>query len=70
MPIYEYECKACGEKFSALLSMSQRDEAESTLPCPACGEKDSRRLISSFASSVKGGGAASGPAPGCDGAGG
>jgi putative FmdB family regulatory protein len=69
MAIYEYECRECGERFSALLSISKRDEAEKTLPCPACGAKGPRRLLSSFASSVKGS-SPSGPAPGCDGAGG
>jgi putative FmdB family regulatory protein len=71
MPIYEYECNACGQRFSALLSISQRDEAEKKLPCPHCGAEHPRRLLSTFASHVGGGASsASLPAAGCDGAGG
>ncbi|MBN1217880.1 MAG: hypothetical protein JXM69_03040 [Anaerolineae bacterium] len=44
MPIYEYECAACGERFDKLIrSISQ------TLPeieCPACHSTEVQRLIS------------------------
>jgi len=70
MPIYEYECNACHERFSALLAVSKRDEAENTLLCPACGEKGAKRQLSTFASHVSGGTTGSGAVPNCDGAGG
>jgi putative FmdB family regulatory protein len=66
MPIYEYECQACGERFSALLSLGKRDELEKTLPCPKCEAKGPRRLMSSFSSTV-GGGKSSAPACGSGG---
>jgi putative FmdB family regulatory protein len=44
MPIYEYQCQACDERFDKLLrSMSQ---APAGVACPACGSTDVRRLIS------------------------
>jgi putative FmdB family regulatory protein len=69
MPFYDYECRDCGEKFTALLSMSARDALEATLPCPECGAKGPRRLLSSFATpagGAKGGGA---PSHSCGGGG-
>ena len=44
MPIYEYQCRTCDERFDKLLrSMSQ---APAEVSCPACGSTDVRRLIS------------------------
>lgn len=69
MPFYEYECRDCGRKWSALLGMRERDEMEKTLPCPECGSQGPRRLISGFAANT---GASRDGAlpPGCDGGGG
>lgn len=44
MPIYEFECEACGERFEELVAAG----AEAA-PCPACGSGRSRRLLSGFA---------------------
>ena len=33
MPIYEYECLNCGEKFEIRQAMNDR----ATAPCPKCG---------------------------------
>ena len=35
MPIYEYHCDVCKEKFDAVLPMARYDEP-TTEPCPAC----------------------------------
>jgi len=44
MPIYEYRCEACDERFDKLLwSMSQ---APAKVTCPTCQSTDVRRLIS------------------------
>jgi putative FmdB family regulatory protein len=44
MPIYEYQCQACDERFDKLhRSMSQ---APAEITCPACHSTDVRRLIS------------------------
>ena len=49
MPFYEYECAKCGEKFEALISISDRDREEAKLACPACDAKGPKRLVSQFA---------------------
>jgi len=45
MPIYEYECKSCGEKFEARRNISDSD---SELKCPKCGKKHPRKIFSTF----------------------
>ena len=49
MPIYEYCCQKCDEKFDLLRSFSQADEVAN---CPKCN-KEAKRLISTFASFSK-----------------
>ena len=58
MPIFEYECKGCGNKFELLIRGSE-------LPrCPSCGDEHVEKCLSVFAVSVKSGS----PAPASDGA--
>lgn len=45
MPIYEYKCKNCGEKFEVLRSL--KDE-EARVECPKCGNSDAQKVYSSF----------------------
>jgi putative FmdB family regulatory protein len=41
MPIYEFECEGCGERFEELVAV------EATAPvCPSCGAERARRLMS------------------------
>ncbi|RLC47441.1 MAG: zinc ribbon domain-containing protein [Candidatus Coatesbacteria bacterium] len=47
MPIYEYECRECKERFSVLQGMSEDGEQVS---CPKCGAKSPKRLLSMFGS--------------------
>ena len=50
MPLYEYECEACGKRFEAIRKFS-----ESTLDvCSLCGKGPVRRLMSSPAIQFKG----------------
>lgn len=51
MPLYEYRCDACGEKFEKLLSISAA--AANGVACPDCGG-ESHRLMSTFAAHSKG----------------
>ena len=44
MPIYEYECKACGRQFEFLLLPSSK----ATAACPECKGEDLERLLSGF----------------------
>ena len=34
MPIYEYECEACGERFEELVAVTTAE-----VPCPECGSE-------------------------------
>ena len=40
MPIYEFECEGCGERFEELVG------AEAAAACPTCGSERTRRLYS------------------------
>ena len=51
MPVYEYECKACGRDFEYQQRMTDPDKTT----CEACGGS-LERLISRTAFSLKGGG--------------
>jgi putative FmdB family regulatory protein len=51
LPIYEYRCHKCGQKFE-LLVYSQSDTA---IICPKCGSDNVERLLSGFASINSGG---------------
>jgi putative FmdB family regulatory protein len=46
MPIYEFECKKCGEVFEALRPM---DDTGRSLSCPECGTKAPKKIFSTFA---------------------
>ncbi|MBN2209423.1 MAG: zinc ribbon domain-containing protein [Candidatus Coatesbacteria bacterium] len=48
MPIYEYECEKCKERFELLRGISESGEPAA---CPKCGAEDARRLMSLFGSS-------------------
>jgi putative FmdB family regulatory protein len=43
VPIYEFECEACGERFEELVAMG------SAVACRECGSQRTRRLYSSLA---------------------
>lgn len=68
MPMFEYVCRACGERFEEIRS---RDLEQPAPVCPACGSEQVIKLFSSFASPSTGssaGSAASG-SPSCGGSG-
>lgn len=46
MPIYEYRCESCTEKFEVLTKFAERD---TTQVCPTCESTRTRVLVSSFA---------------------
>lgn len=47
MPIYEYQCLDCGERFEVLQRMGQGSEG---LACPECGKERVTKQFSTFAS--------------------
>jgi putative FmdB family regulatory protein len=60
MPIYEYVCNKCSEKFSLLRGINAKDDAQ----CPKCGSADVKKVLSSFCcSSGSGAGVSSGSMP-------
>jgi putative FmdB family regulatory protein len=59
VPLYEYQCAACENRFEVLQRVGQGPEG---LVCPACGETEVEKEFSTFASSVAGGGSAGGGA--------
>ena len=63
MPIYEYACKSCGQKFEKLVrNAAQADDAS----CPKCNSKQTARALSVFATvSVEGKPSAANAPPMC-----
>jgi len=49
MPIYEYRCNDCGNRFEILQRLGQGADGES---CPSCGEERIEKQFSTFASST------------------
>ena len=45
MPIYEYQCASCGERFEILCNHSERHERA---VCPACGGTDVEPVLGGF----------------------
>ena len=48
MPIYEYECRACGSQFERLVRNAE------AVTCPSCDSSEVQRLLSMFAVSSDG----------------
>ena len=42
MPLFEYECRECGERFEALVQRASRPS------CPSCGSEDLEKQLSTF----------------------
>lgn len=52
MPIYEYQCQACGHEYEALQKMSDQPLSH----CPACDKPELMKKISAAGFRLKGGG--------------
>jgi putative FmdB family regulatory protein len=48
MPLYEYQCRACGKSFEMLRRMQ---DADKDLQCPDCESDEIERLLSTFSTS-------------------
>ena len=46
MPLYEYHCQDCGQKFEKLVRIGHRDQE---VICRLCGSSRTKRAISLFA---------------------
>jgi putative FmdB family regulatory protein len=51
MPIFEYRCSDCNTKFEVLHKSHEKEE---DIICPKCKSNKSKKLMSSFASSMDG----------------
>ena len=52
MPIYEYNCRECGHKFSKLESITSEERVKT---CPECGG-ESKRIVPTTSFQLKGSG--------------
>ncbi|MGH8248265.1 MAG: FmdB family zinc ribbon protein [Gammaproteobacteria bacterium] len=52
MPIYEYQCDACGERLEVMQKISEKPLKQ----CPRCLEQALRKLVSAAAFRLKGSG--------------
>jgi putative FmdB family regulatory protein len=52
MPIYEYQCHACGHELEAIQKFSDDPLSE----CPECGQPSLKKMISATAFRLKGDG--------------
>ncbi len=67
MPIYEYVCLKCNNKFALLQSLYP---AQNDSECPKCSSKEVKKIISSFCSPSGSGDSPSTSAPSFGGGGG
>ncbi len=52
MPIYEYQCNACGHEFESI----QRISDDPLTDCPKCQQPELKKLVSAAGFRLKGGG--------------
>ncbi|MCX6012401.1 MAG: zinc ribbon domain-containing protein [Chloroflexi bacterium] len=45
MPIYQYECNKCKNRFELLRNINEKDK---DIECPKCKAKNPRKIISPF----------------------
>jgi len=64
MPMYEYRCDVCGERFEKLVRSASSQES---ITCPSCGATETRKQFSTFASVSARSTASSAPACALDG---
>jgi putative FmdB family regulatory protein len=64
MPIYEYRCEACGDKFEKLV---RRTEEALEAGCPACGDHHLKQEYSTFSARAASPRAGASEMPSCSG---
>lgn len=70
MPIYEYFCQDCDNKFEIKASLSAKEKGLK-VKCPGCGSNKTFQILGNFFTFSKGGGGSGGgccgpnPTPGC-----
>lgn len=51
MPIFEFQCEGCGERFEEIILRNREDPVD----CPQCGSTSTRKLMSTFSWTGTGG---------------
>lgn len=46
MPVYEYKCDKCGETFSLVMGIKEKDKKK--VECPKCGSDRVKPVYSTF----------------------
>ena len=70
MPVYEYFCQKCENKFDVKASISEKEKGLK-ISCPNCGSAKTIQILGNFftfskgSSSKFGGGCGPNPTPGC-----
>ena len=64
MPLYEYSCRSCGERFEILQRLGENGDGVS---CPACDHAEVEKVFSTFAAGAQGGRVSQEPAGCCRG---
>jgi len=57
MPIFEFECQDCGNRFEKLVLRAGSEEQDPV--CPGCGNRSTRRVLSAVCT-VRAGGSGAG----------
>ncbi|MGR6836506.1 FmdB family zinc ribbon protein [Syntrophomonas erecta] len=57
MPIFDFSCRECGEKFDLMIANKDKDKVR----CPKCGASNVKQLLSMFSTT----GGSKSPAPAC-----
>ncbi len=52
MPIFDYQCQACGHEFESIQKVSDKPLTE----CPECGKSELKKMVSAPSFRLKGGG--------------
>lgn len=45
MPVYDYQCTKCGERFEIMCKLADRD---ANTACPACGARETAQVFGGF----------------------
>ena len=54
MPIFEYLCEDCGNKFEKLVRGAASENASNGVQCPSCGQEHLQQQFSTFAARANG----------------
>jgi len=46
MPTYEFSCKKCGQEFTLIMSLRERETTK--VACSACGSDDVSQILGTF----------------------